>query len=67
MDRELISWTAKLLNAVKEGDKQVPLEILVRAKGSDDNGPIYKSVIDAIPGSKVFFSHIRRVPVWYDA
>jgi len=48
-----MSWTAKLLNAVKEGDKQMPLEILVRAKGSDDNGAIYKSVLDAIPGSKV--------------
>jgi hypothetical protein len=48
-----MAWTAKLLNAVKEGDKQVPLEILVRAKGSDDNGAIYKSVLDTIPGSKV--------------
>ncbi|CAO3689607.1 unnamed protein product [Umbelopsis ramanniana] len=46
------SGKAKLLNAVKEGDKQVPLEILVRTKGSDDNGRFYKSVLDAIPGSK---------------
>lgn len=46
---------AELLNAVKQGDKQVPIEILVRAKGSDDNSAIYKSVLDAIPGSKVSF------------
>lgn len=58
-----MSWTAKLLNAVKEGDKQVPLEILVRTKGSDDNGKFYKSVLDAIPGSKVVFSHICRAHV----
>jgi hypothetical protein len=48
-----MSWTAAVLNAVKQGDKQVPLEILVRAKGSDDNGAIYKTVLDSIPGPKV--------------
>jgi hypothetical protein len=54
--------TAELLNTVKQGDKQVPLEILVRAKGSDDNGAIYKTVLDAIPGSKVtFVLHISRL------
>ncbi|KAG2172843.1 hypothetical protein INT43_000193, partial [Umbelopsis isabellina] len=42
---------AEILNAVKQGDKQVPLEVLIRAKG-DDNSAIYKSVLDEIPESK---------------
>lgn len=51
---------AELLNAVKQGDKQVPLEILVRAKGSDDNSAIYKSVLDGISGSKVNILRIKQ-------
>jgi nucleosome binding factor SPN SPT16 subunit len=50
---DLYHMAAELLNAVTQGENQVPLETLIRAKGSDDNSAIYKAVLDNIPGSKV--------------
>lgn len=52
MNKVTEKFAAEILNAVKQGDKQVPLEVLIRAKG-DDNSAIYKSVLDEIPESKV--------------
>lgn len=52
---------ADILETLKKGDKQVPIEVIRRTKDVEENVNLYKPIIDELDGVSVMQKNIYTV------
>lgn len=48
-----MDWLADILETLKKGDKQVPIEVIRRSKDVEENINLYKPIIEELDGVSV--------------